>query len=181
MITLEGDMSITRFHPNSIHIHDNKTIAIHFKGKTKVAYVDLEDYNRIKMFKMSLTKKTHRYESVFCCIGGSSSGKGWRFSLGQLLLSFPEGLVVDHIDGNPLNNRKSNLRAVTVSDNQSNKTKSTGELKLMGVSKSGSKFRASIRFKNKWMYLGTFLSKESAYSAYKNKREELGIPICGLE
>lgn len=47
----------------------------------------------------------------------------------------PEGMTIDHIDGNTLNNRKSNLRIVLEKDNHKNvKKKSTNTSGIRGVS-----------------------------------------------
>src|SRR4051794_32206794 len=42
-----------------------------------------------------------------------------RLYLHRLLMNPPAGLVVDHIDGNPLNNSRSNLRVCTQAQNLS--------------------------------------------------------------
>ncbi len=47
-------------------------------------------------------------------------GKKRTVSLHRLLMGEPKGMQVDHINGNTLDNRRSNLRVVTASENQKN-------------------------------------------------------------
>lgn len=68
--------------------------------------------------------------------------------------------MVDHIDGNKLNNRISNLRWVTNSENTHN------QQKFKGYSKKGNRYIARIRVNKKEIYLGCFDTEEQARSAY---------------
>lgn len=81
---------------------------------------------------------------------------------------FPEG-VIDHINGIKTDNRISNLRDVTHSQNAYNvgkqKNNTTG---VKGVSRNGSGFKAEISAEKKSHYLGTFSSLDQAAQAYAN-------------
>lgn len=81
---------------------------------------------------------------------------------------FPEG-VIDHINGIKTDNRISNLRDVTHSQNAYNvgkqKNNTTG---VKGVSRNGSGFKAEISAEKKSDYLGTFPSLDQAAQAYAN-------------
>lgn len=85
-------------------------------------------------------------------------------------------ILVDHIDGNGLNNQRNNLRPCTKSQNGMNrgaiKNKSS---KYKGVSwlKCGNKWAAEIRANNKKTYIGIFSSEEDAAKAYDTKAKEL--------
>ena len=61
----------------------------------------------------------------------------------------PDGHVIDHIDGDTLNNRVSNLRAVSISTNVWNSKVSTNTSGVIGVKKQGSKWSATFRFNKK--------------------------------
>ena len=83
---------------------------------------------------------------------------------------------IDHIDGNPLNNRISNIRECSHSGNQQNRTlnknSSTG---YMGVSyhKRDGKYQARIKVNNKKKHLGYFDTPEEAYQAYVEAKAKL--------
>ena len=65
--------------------------------------------------------------------------------LHQLLLVCPNNMVVDHIKRNKFDNRLSNLRIVTVHDNNRNKSKpNTNTSGFVGVCKDGNSWRAFI-------------------------------------
>lgn len=83
----------------------------------------------------------------------------------------PEGLVVDHIDGNKGNNRISNLRLATPMQNAAN-SKGFGACPK-GVKKHKDKFQARIGYKGKRYHLGSFATPEEAKSAYDAKAKEL--------
>ena len=78
--------------------------------------------------------------------------------------------IVDHIDGNPLNNDSSNLRIATKQQNCRNTIKKSGKSKYRGVSFSASrktkKWMATIRIGTKLKYPGRFVTEEEAAKAY---------------
>ena len=77
---------------------------------------------------------------------------------------------VDHIDNNPLNNRKENLREATLSQNSWNSVKRTAQCSssYKGVSwdKKQAKWRSYINIKRKQQHLGYFESEDEAAKAY---------------
>lgn len=74
---------------------------------------------------------------------------------------------IDHIDGDKLNNKLSNLRTV---NNRQNKM--AGVMKkngcVRGYIKRRGKFMAYCRFGGKQHYLGTYLTEQEASTAYQN-------------
>lgn len=81
----------------------------------------------------------------------------------------PEGLCIDHIDGDKLNNRLSNLRVTTLSGNQRNrKMRHDNKTGYQGVHPTKSGYSVSIAHK----YIGHFMSLEAAVSARRAAEQE---------
>lgn len=72
---------------------------------------------------------------------------------------------IDHIDGDKLNNRISNLRPATQAQNNQNRAHQRGPNSL-GASFVKGKWRARIKVNGKGIFLGHFNSKEDAHAAY---------------
>lgn len=95
-------------------------------------------------------------------------------SLHRRLLGSPDGLVVDHINGDRLDNRLENLRLATHAQNSRNRKKpkrtSAGRVptsQFKGVCKTASgKWQAQIKHAGRSIHIGTFASEEAAARAY---------------
>lgn len=85
-----------------------------------------------------------------------------------LNLKHEDGLFVDHINQNKLDNRRDNLRLCSFADNLKNKPKYiNNESGFKGVNKrTESAFRARIRVNKELIRLGTFRTAEDAARAY---------------
>ena len=81
---------------------------------------------------------------------------------------------IDHINGDKLDNRRSNLREVTVLQNNLNKK--NRERKYFGSTflKKRNKWQAQIKINGKQTYLGVFDCEKKAQECYLNKARELG-------
>jgi hypothetical protein len=80
--------------------------------------------------------------------------------------TFPEH-EIDHRDGNPTNNKLSNLRQATRIQNIANaKVKHNSSTSLKGILPYKGKWRAFIRNGGPKIYLGTFSTPEDAHAAY---------------
>lgn len=85
---------------------------------------------------------------------------------------YPSGCI-DHIDGDPANNRIDNLRDVPSKINSRNgKKRSDNSSGVTGVRKRGAKWLAYIRIDYKRVDLGSFDSLEAAVSARKRAEED---------
>lgn len=90
-------------------------------------------------------------------------------------------IVVDHINRNPLDNRRENLRIVPVQINSMNRCEQFNKHGLFGVrfvkhSKNGSlrkkPWRSEIKIDGVNKFLGYFKTKEEAHTAAKAAREK---------
>lgn len=78
--------------------------------------------------------------------------------------------IVDHIDGNPLNNCRNNLRLASPLENSRNMKKKPGcssDLKGAVWDKGRNKWKAEIRANGRRMHLGRFDTAEEAHAAYR--------------
>lgn len=140
-------------------------------------------------------------DSDVCCLGGFvwRAGRDYRHPgkpirhviasipggyvlLHRHLTQCPNGLVVDHIDGDPLNNRRSNLRICSRYDNHLNRVKYRNNqsgykgvyLDARVVERGGGKpWRAQISINHRRTCLGNFSTPEEAFDAYCRASERL--------
>lgn len=78
----------------------------------------------------------------------------------------PNGLQIDHIDGNCLNNRIENLRLVTHLQNEWNKPR-------CGVNYEKGKWRARMQHEGNSVHIGCFPTQEQAIHAYTKTVEPI--------
>lgn len=85
----------------------------------------------------------------------------------RVLMNTPKGMLTDHVDGNGLNNQKSNLRVCTPSQNECNKAlQKNNTTGFKGVHKYKNRYLAQIHFGGKRLHLGSFVKPEDAYKVY---------------
>ncbi len=102
-------------------------------------------------------------------------GSYGRLLLHRFLMNPAEHLVVDHINGDPLDNRRENLRVCTPAENSRNKRKGRGASKYKGVSwhTDGQMWTAQISLgKGNKKHLGAFADELDAAKAYDRASKE---------
>lgn len=125
--------------------------------------VDDEDFEFLNSFKWYF--KVHHHSQGYAARTIASRGERRLVSMHRLLMKARDGDIVDHVNGDKLDNRKLNLRICNISQNNANcHTKNKGGYK--GVGCIGKKFRASISINGKFLHLGMFDTKELAAKAY---------------
>ena len=87
----------------------------------------------------------------------------------------PEGMVVDHRDGDGLHNWEANLRTATQAQNSRNQKAKPNKAKYRGVtfSRKTGKYVAQIGYAGKHFNLGHFDTPEEASAVYDRKSLEL--------
>lgn len=84
------------------------------------------------------------------------------------------GEVVDHINGNGIDNREANMRNCTQAQNTlNNRARTQGKSKFKGVYPAGDKWQADIKYEGQRYYLGRFDDKVEAAKARDRKAYEL--------
>jgi hypothetical protein len=114
--------------------------------------IDIEDIDKIKEYKWNCAEDLH-----------VSSGNVWLHRL--LMNCIDENLVVDHINHNPLDNRKSNLRICTSQENRMNNSlpisNTTGIIGLY-YNKRKNTWQPNITVNKKVITLGEFTDRDEA-------------------
>jgi hypothetical protein len=143
----------------------------------KFAIVDAEDFDRLNQYKWCAVQYG---ENFYANRNGGKLGKFHRTFIVKMhreVLQDPPGMIVDHINHNGLDNRKSNLRIVTREQNlwNSRKNISCGTSKYKGVTyfKRDNRWRAYITYKKKRTFIGSFLDEDTAAKAYDEKAKQL--------
>lgn len=96
-------------------------------------------------------------------------GDGSHILIHRLILNAPKGLEVDHINGNRLDNRRSNLRLATSSQNKCNRgarKDNTSGYKGVSWHSQRNKWNARIKAGAKYLHLGLFENIKDAARAY---------------
>lgn len=139
----------------------------------KVAVIDFDDFEKVRPYKWHARKAPRN-----CWYADHRFGKyGYLMPMHRLILDAPPGSLVDHEDGDGLNNRRSNIRVCTKAQNgQAHRIKTPGGTsKFRGVYryKRDSIWVAQLGTKTENFYLGRFDSEEDAARAYDAKAREL--------
>lgn len=128
----------------------------------KVALIDDEDFELVSQYKWCYSIG---YAITNVCINGRHT----TMRMHRLITGAPKGMDVDHKNHDKLDNRKTNLRVCTRSENMQNlKFHSNVSSKYKGVcwDKRSDKWCAKIVINYHTINLGRFNSEEEAARAY---------------
>lgn len=129
-------------------------------NENKWTKTNFEFFESIKNIKWSYKIKNGKEYAV-----SKIDGRTTRFH--RLVLQNVK--VIDHIDGNGLNNLIENLRRCTTQQNLYNRSKTKANTSgYKGVSRHKNKWRAKIKINGKLIHLGLFETPDKASFAYEN-------------
>lgn len=118
--------------------------------------------------------KWHAHRKARSYFYASRQEGGKTISMHREITGAAKGQVVDHINGDTLDNRRANLRLCTQASNCINrKINKNSKSGIKGVTREGPSWRARIKCGGKTYLLGFFATPEEAQSAYEAKAREL--------
>ena len=137
-----------------------------YQGRS--ALVDDDDYERLLGFKWIYTGGYVNRKPYCPSVNGVRKYRN--VSLHREIMNPPDGMVVDHIDGNVFNNQKTNLRICTHRENIMNQRTQirVKASKYKGVyrDKRRNTWNARIKVNQKTIHIGVFLNEDDAARAY---------------
>jgi len=128
--------------------------------------IDAADYKEISQYRWYATRRgSNTYAMCF---------KNGRGTYMHRMIAHPRrGYIVDHKDGNGLNNCRDNLRVCTRRQNQANRRSHCGTSRFVGVYRHKDKWVAEIRSHGRYYYVGFFDDEVEAAKARDRKAYEL--------
>lgn len=134
----------------------------------KYTLIDDRDFKKVNEYKWCATKGG---SNIFYAVRRLtiSKNKIRLFYLHHAILGKKKNKVVDHINGNSLDNRRSNLQFVTYSQNsmkRHNRSHNKSGYRGVYLHNRGNRWIAQIRLKNKSFYIGSFINKKDAALAF---------------
>lgn len=129
--------------------------------------IDDEDWDKVKEYKWHIKK----YVNSFYAAKNTDDNT---LLIHRFIMNCPDGMIVDHINHNTLDNRKENLRICTKQQNNMNARKSNKfNSSFKGVKLNGKGYQSRIQFNYKRINIGTFKTELEAGRAYDIKAKEL--------
>jgi len=139
------------------------------------AIVDAADFEWLNRYKWTTLSAGDKAYAI-------RSHKGKTILMHREIMQPPPGMVVDHINGLSVNNRRCNLRVCTPQQNHFNSRPRAKKSKYKGVrfDKDSGKWYAEITHCKIKYHLGTFEDEIEAARAYDRKAVELQGPFARL-
>jgi hypothetical protein len=137
--------------------------------KGKVALVDDEDFEYLNQFKWYASRAKNGFY-VHRALKGINR-KQIKTSIHRVIMKAEKGIIIDHVDGNGLNNQKNNLRICTLGQNQMNRgAQLNNKSGFKGVhyfnNTTDKNWIAKISYNKKIIYLGSYSNPIDAARAY---------------
>ena len=111
-------------------------------GRGLYAEIDAEDFEKVSKFKWGHWRDGR---AKYAGSGKMENGKWVTISMHRLIMGFPKKKVIDHRNNIGLDNRKSNLRVASYSQNcQNRRTQHLNSTGYKGVWRNGAKWSAEL-------------------------------------
>lgn len=152
--------------PNDITVFNAQTAHVQL-GRGLIALISPCDINLVRVFRWSADTRGYPRTEILRRV----------FILSRYLMGLDDpwtglrtkGLCVDHIDGDPINNRRENLRICTLEQNHRN-------INCRGYHRnSDGSYAAYIRVNQELIYLGRAYTEEGA----QRLRRDAELKYCG--
>ncbi len=142
----------------------------------KCAIVSAEDFDELNKYKWH-ARDNHGNTFYALRCGERKNGRKRFVQMHRAVMRYDGPLLVDHINGDGLDNRRANLRVVTAEQNSYNRRKISRRCssKYKGVSWVGreGRWQALIRYKGIKKFLGYFDDEIEAAKRYDESAKEL--------
>jgi len=137
----------------------------------KIAIVDAEDYDRLAGLKWTACKCVRKGREIWrACRWVGGRGARTTIYMHRVIVAALDGELVDHRDGDDLNNRKNNLRRCTPTKNQQNRFARHNKTGFKGVRLRAASLKrgycSEITVEGRTKHLGYFSTAEAAAHAY---------------
>ncbi len=143
-----------------------------------LALVDDSDFEALSHFRWHAIGNRSRYTNYAAANSHDPKPLRRTILMHRQIMNPPDGMVVDHIDGNGLNNQRSNLRILTQSQNLGRASlcaANTSGFKGVTFDRQTGRWKASIQSNGKMINIGRFDDIAEAARA----RDEMAIKIYG--
>lgn len=149
-------------------------ISICYKDTTISCYIDKDDKDKVAQYSWRISQKKNKYYAVTGQAKNNTLVYMHNLIMGRT--DFSDGNEVDHIDGNSLNNRKSNLRVISRLENIQNvSVRIDNQIGIRGVCKSRNKYKVDFSFSGVRYYFRDWDTIEEAVYCRKIAEE-----LCDL-
>jgi len=138
-------------------------------AQPRYAKVEPADYERLRGYEWLCNKGGNSFYAYRRVATGKGKKEALKY-MHQEVIKVGDGMVVDHINHDGMDNRSGNLRAASHSENMYHRKKRSGtkHSKYKGICwrKKNRKWQVQITFEKKRIYLGSFRNEIDAARAY---------------
>jgi len=149
-------------------------------GSTVTVKIDIADLAKLAVLDYKWCVGCTNGTTTYCCTLVWDGCKKRRIYLHRFLMDFPNALEIDHVDGDGLNNTRSNLKIVNRQQNAAKMRLShaptcRNQLGVRGVTQKRNRYEVHFRGR----YVGTFRNIDQAQRVYETMRTNINLARTG--